>query len=65
MSSPSFDVDGRPDVLLGLLVFRTDLPYQELVRYGTAVREAAARVTKQVAGREPWRGLKRPPRCRV
>jgi DNA-binding IclR family transcriptional regulator len=64
VASPSFDADGRPDLLLGLLVFRHDVTYDELVRYGTAVRTAAARVTAQAGGRNPWNG-QRAARCRV
>jgi DNA-binding IclR family transcriptional regulator len=64
VASPSFDADGRPDLLLGLLVFREDVTHDELVDYGTAVRAAAARVTAQAGGRNPWNG-QRAPRCRV
>jgi DNA-binding IclR family transcriptional regulator len=64
VASPSFDADGRPDLLLGLLVFRDDVTYDELVAYGTAVRAAATRVTKQAGGRSPWDG-QRAPSCRV
>jgi DNA-binding IclR family transcriptional regulator len=64
VASPSFDADGRPDLLLGLLVFRDDVEYDDLVRYGTAVRAAAARVTAHAGGRNPWDG-RRAPKCRV
>lgn len=64
VSSPSFDAEGRPDLLLGLLVFRSDVTYDELVSYGDAVRAAAARVTEQVGGRKPWDG-QRAPKCHV
>ena len=64
VTSPSFDADGQPDLLLGLLVFRTDVTYKELLTYGRAVGEAAARVTEQAGGHDPWRG-RRSPRCRV
>jgi DNA-binding IclR family transcriptional regulator len=64
VASPSFDADGKPDLLLGLLVFRADVTHDELVGYGTAVRTAAARVTAQAGGRNPWNGH-RAPRCRV
>jgi DNA-binding IclR family transcriptional regulator len=64
VASPSFDADGRPDLLLGLLVFRDDVSYDELVEYGTALRSAAARVTSQVGGNNPWNG-RRAPKCRV
>lgn len=64
VTSPSFDPDGRPDLLLGLLVFRTDVSSEELAAYGDAVREAAVRVTKQVGGRSPWDGH-RAPKCKV
>ena len=64
VSSPSFDHDGRPDLLLGLLVFRSHVAYDELTRYGAAVRQAAARVTAQAGGRAPWDG-RRAPKCRV
>jgi DNA-binding IclR family transcriptional regulator len=64
VASPSFDADGRPDLLLGLLVFRDDVSYDELVEYGTALRSAAARVTSQVGGNNPWNGRKAP-KCRV
>ena len=64
VSSPSFDHDGRPDLLLGLLVFRSHVAYNELTRYGAAVRQAAARVTAQAGGRAPWDG-RRAPKCRV
>ena len=64
VASPSFDAEGRPDLLLGLLVFRDDVEHEELVRYGTAVRAAAARVTEHAGGRNPWDG-QRPPKSRV
>jgi DNA-binding IclR family transcriptional regulator len=64
VTSPSFDADGRPDLLLGLLVFRTDVTHDELVTYGRAVGDAAARVTEHARGHDPWRG-RRSPRCRV
>jgi DNA-binding IclR family transcriptional regulator len=64
VASPSFDADGRPDLLLGLLVFRDDVTHDELVGYGDAVRNAAARVTAQAGGRNPWNG-RGAPKCRV
>jgi DNA-binding IclR family transcriptional regulator len=64
VASPSFDSAGRPDLLFGLLVFRSDIPYDELIAYGEAVRGAAARVTAQTGGRNPWNGH-RAPKCRV
>jgi DNA-binding IclR family transcriptional regulator len=64
VTSPSFDAEGRPDLLLGLLVFRSHVPYDELVGYGAAVHAAAARVTAQAGGRHPWDG-QRAPKCRV
>jgi DNA-binding IclR family transcriptional regulator len=64
VASPSFAAEGRPDLLLGLLVFRDDVSYDELVEYGTALRSAAARVTSQVGGNNPWNG-RRAPKCRV
>jgi DNA-binding IclR family transcriptional regulator len=64
VASPSFDAEGRPDLLLGLLVFRDDVEFDELVRYGMAVRAAAVRVTEHAGGRNPWDG-RRPPKCRV
>jgi hypothetical protein len=64
VTSPSFDQDGHPDLLLGLLVFRSHVSSEELAAYGEAVREAAARVTKQVGGHSPWDG-QRAPKCRV
>jgi DNA-binding IclR family transcriptional regulator len=64
VASPSFDADGRPDLLLGLLVFRDDVSYDELVEYGTALRSAATRVTSQVGGNNPWNG-RRAQKCRV
>jgi len=64
VASPSFDAAGRPDLLLGLLVFRDDVTYDELTAYGAAVREAAARVTAQAGGRNPWDGH-RAPKCTV
>lgn len=64
VTSPSFDADGRPDLLLGLLVFRSDVTYNELVGYGAAVHAAAARVTTQAGGRDPWNS-QRAPKCRV
>src|SRR3989442_12535433 len=64
VASPSFDAEGRPDLLLGLLVFRDDVKYDELTGYGAAVREAAARVTAQAGGSSPWAGHQ-PPQCRT
>ncbi|MGH9031401.1 MAG: IclR family transcriptional regulator, partial [Acidimicrobiia bacterium] len=65
VAAPSFDADSRPDLLLGLLVFREDVSFREVQRYGAAVREAAGRVTEAAGGRNPWRGRAQPPRCRV
>jgi hypothetical protein len=64
VASPSFDAEGRPDLLLGLLVFRDDVTYDELTGYGAAVRAAAARVTAQAGGHNPWDG-QRAPKCAV
>jgi hypothetical protein len=64
VASPSFDAAGRPDLLFGLLVFRSNITYDELTGYGEAVRGAAARVTAQTGGRNPWDGH-RAPKCRV
>lgn len=64
VTSPSFDAEGRPDLLLGLLVFRSDVTHDELIEYGTAIGEAAQRVTELAHGRNPWRGS-RAPKCRV
>jgi DNA-binding IclR family transcriptional regulator len=64
VSSPSFDGEGLPDLLFGLLIFRSNIPYDELMGFGEAIRAAAARVTAQVGGRHPWNG-QRAPKCRV
>src|SRR2546430_17234303 len=64
VASPSFDAEGKPDLLLGLLVFRDDVTHDELTGYGAAVREAAARVTAKAGGHNPWDG-QRAPKCRV
>jgi DNA-binding IclR family transcriptional regulator len=64
VASPSFDAEAKPDLLLGLLVFRDDVTHDELVAYGTAVRDAAARVTEQAGGRSPWDG-RQAPKCQV
>ncbi len=64
VTSPSFDADGRPDLLMGLLVFRTDVTYEEVQQYGAAVQAAAARVTERAGGRNPWLDP-RVPKCRV
>jgi DNA-binding IclR family transcriptional regulator len=64
VTSPSFDADGQPDLLFGLLVFRRNITYDELVGYGDAVRAAASRVTAQGGGRNPWDG-QRGRKCRV
>jgi DNA-binding IclR family transcriptional regulator len=64
VASPSFDADGRPDLLLGLLVFRDDVTHDELVGYGTALHKAAARVTAKAGGHNPWNG-RGAPKCRV
>jgi DNA-binding IclR family transcriptional regulator len=60
VTAPSYDADGRPDVLISVLLFRDDVTYEELTRYGEAVRAAAARVTAQSGGRDPWRGQRLP-----
>jgi hypothetical protein len=64
VASPSFDAAGRPDLLFGLLVFRSNITYDGLIGYGEAVRSAAARATAQTGGRNPWDGH-RAPKCRV
>jgi DNA-binding IclR family transcriptional regulator len=64
VTAPSFDRDGHPDLLLGLLMFRRGVTYDELAHHGEAVRAAAARVTVQAGGRDPWAG-RRPARSRV
>lgn len=64
VTSPSFDAEGRPDLLMGLLVFRSDVTQDEIQQYGAAVRAAATRVTEQAGGRNPWADAK-VPKCRV
>jgi DNA-binding IclR family transcriptional regulator len=65
VASPSYDADGHPDLLLGLLVFRHDVTLEELERYGNAVRAAARRVTEQSGGHDPWADARSVPPCRV
>ena len=65
VASPTFDGEGLPDLLLGLLVFREDVTFREIQSYGAAVSEAAGRVTDAVGGRNPWRNRARVPKCRV
>lgn len=65
VASPTFDGEGLPDLLLGLLVFREDVTFQEIQSYGAAVSEAAGRVTDAVGGRDPWRNRARLPKCGV
>ena len=65
VASPTFDGEGLPDLLLGLLVFREDVTFREIQSYGAAVSEAAGRVTDASGGRDPWRNEARVPTCRV
>ncbi|HEX6313116.1 MAG TPA: helix-turn-helix domain-containing protein [Acidimicrobiia bacterium] len=65
IAAPSYDANARPDLLLGLLVFRHDVTFAEVERYGDAVRRAARRVTGQAGGRDPWAGATTVPPCRV
>jgi DNA-binding IclR family transcriptional regulator len=52
--SVSYDANGRPDLLLGLLVLRT-LSHDDVRRYGEALAAAADAVTADVGGRSPRR----------
>jgi DNA-binding IclR family transcriptional regulator len=65
VASPTYDAEGLPDLLLGLLVFREDVTFQELQSYGAAVHDAAGRVTEAAGGRDPWRNQARLAKCRV
>lgn len=64
VSAPSYDAEGHPDMLISVLVFRDDVTHDELTAYGEAVRDAAARVTDQAGGHDPWRG-RRVEKCAV
>jgi DNA-binding IclR family transcriptional regulator len=65
VAAPSYDEDGLPDLLFGALVLRDDVTREQLTSYGDAVKAAAARTTELAGGRDPWRGRRRVPKCRV
>jgi len=65
VAAPTYDTDGRPELLFGALVLRDDVTRAELTSYGEAVKAAAARTTALAGGRDPWSGRSRPPKCRV
>lgn len=66
VAAPSYDGDGLPELLFGALVLRSGVTRAELTSYGDAVRDAAARTTERVGGRDPWAGGgRRVPKCRV
>jgi DNA-binding IclR family transcriptional regulator len=65
VAAPSYDADGSPELLFGALVLRSGVTRGELTSYAEAVSAAAARTTARVGGRDPWRGVRRVPKCRV
>lgn len=65
VASPSWDAEGNPDLLFGGLVLRDDVTRDELVAYGEAVKDAAARTTALAGGHDPWADVRRTPKCRV
>jgi DNA-binding IclR family transcriptional regulator len=52
--APTYDADGRRDLILSLGVFRHDVAYEDVERYGTALVEACEAVTHGMGGRDPW-----------
>ena len=52
--APVYDADARMELLLAAFVMRNDVRGDELARLGASVRDAAARVTSEIAGRDPW-----------
>jgi DNA-binding IclR family transcriptional regulator len=51
--APTYNAQELPDLLLAVLVLR-DTPAVEVTGYGSALREAAATVTKELGGTNPW-----------
>ena len=52
--APTFDADARSDLLLAVLVMQTEMPGRSITRVAADVRKAAAAVTVEVGGRDPW-----------
>jgi DNA-binding IclR family transcriptional regulator len=59
--APTFDADGRMELLLAVLLMRSAVPGREVRRAAGAVRRAADAVSAQVGGYDPWSS---PPRRR-
>lgn len=53
--APTYDADGRLDLILSLGVFRHDVPYEDIDRYGSALLDVCESVTRRMGGRDPWR----------
>jgi DNA-binding IclR family transcriptional regulator len=51
--APTYNAQEMPELLLAVLVLR-DLAPSEVADHGSALREAAATVTKQLGGTNPW-----------
>ena len=51
--APTYSAQELPDLLLAVLVLR-EVPAAQVVEYGSALREAAAMVTKELGGTNPW-----------
>lgn len=52
--APVYDADARMELLLAAFVMRNDVGGDELDRLGATVRDAAARVTADIGGHDPW-----------
>jgi DNA-binding IclR family transcriptional regulator len=52
--APTFDSDGRQRLVVAAFVGEADVPYDDVMRIATRVRQAADRVTEWAGGVDPW-----------
>jgi DNA-binding IclR family transcriptional regulator len=62
ISAPCFGPAATPDVLLSLYVMQPDIEVDRVLDVAAELRRAAARVTADVGGRNPWHTEPRPAR---
>lgn len=54
IASPVFDADGRPLLLLGLVVYQERLSTKDIRRYAQGLVGVSTRVTEALGGHNPW-----------
>lgn len=52
--APTFDGEGRMDLLLAVMIMRTGMPGAAIARVAADVRRAADEVTAEAGGHDPW-----------